>query len=135
MVNDKHGNPITGLLQKDLSLIDNGQSQQIRVFNSETSRPSVFSHTPLPPDTYTNRPEEQTSIPASVTVILPDELNTESGDQALAGKQVIDLLAKFSPKNMSPSIGLAMACKSCTTSPPTPQPSPSLGGLLRVCGL
>jgi VWFA-related protein len=98
IVNDKHGNPIAGLSQKDFSIVDNGQSQEIRVFNAETSRPSNLSRTPLPPDTHTNRPEEQINLPASVTVILLDALNTESADQALARKQVIDVLREIQPQ-------------------------------------
>ena len=98
IVNDKHGNPLTGLTQKDFSILDNGKPQEIRVFSSETNLPSVSSRTPLSPDTYTNRPEEQTNVPASVTVILLDALNTEAADQTLARKQVIRVLREIQPQ-------------------------------------
>jgi VWFA-related protein len=99
IVNDKHGNPITGLSQKDFTILDNGNRQEIRVFAAQTNHPSVPSRTtPLPLGTYTNRPEEQTNIPASVTVILLDALNTEPADRALARKQVIRVLQQIQPQ-------------------------------------
>lgn len=98
IVNDKHGNPLTGLTQKDFSIRDNGKPQEIRVFSAETNLPSPRPRTPLPPDTYTNRPEEQNNVPASVTVILLDALNTEAADQTLARKQVIRELRAIQPQ-------------------------------------
>jgi VWFA-related protein len=99
IVNDKHGNPITGLSQKDFTILDNGSQQEIRVFVAQTNLPSVPSRTiPLPLGTYTNRPEEQTNIPASVTVILLDALNTEPADRVLARKQVIRVLQQIQPQ-------------------------------------
>ena len=98
IVNDKHGNPITGLGQKDFFILDNGKLQEIRAFSAETNLPFAPSRTPLPPDTYTNRPEEQTNVPASVTVILLDALNTEAADQTLARKQVIRALREIQPQ-------------------------------------
>lgn len=98
IVNDRHGNPITGLTQKDFSISDNGKSQEVRVFSSETNLPSAPSAGLLPPDTYSNRPEEQTKIPASVTVILLDALNTEAADQTLARRQVIRMLKDIQPQ-------------------------------------
>jgi Ca-activated chloride channel homolog len=48
IVNDKHGNPIPGLAQKDFSILDNGKPQEVRVFSSETDVPSAPSAMPLP---------------------------------------------------------------------------------------
>jgi VWFA-related protein len=99
IVNDKHGNPITGLSQKDFTILDKGSQQEIRVFAAQTNLPSVPSRiTPLPLGTYTNRPEEQTNIPASITIILLDALNTEPADRVLARKQVIRVLQHIQPQ-------------------------------------
>ena len=98
IVNDKHGNPLTGLSQKDFSVFDNGKRQEIRGFSAETNLPSAPSRTALPADTYTNRPEELTDVPASVTVILLDALNTEAYDQTIASKQVIRVLKAIQPQ-------------------------------------
>jgi VWFA-related protein len=97
VVNDKHGNPIIGLLQDDFSIFDNGKRQPIRIFSAETNLPSAASPTLIPPEIYTNRPEERSKIPASVTVILLDALNTEVADQTLARKQVLQVLRKIQP--------------------------------------
>jgi VWFA-related protein len=97
VVNDKHGNPIIGLLQDDFSVFDNGKREPIRIFSAETNLPSAASPTPIPPEIYTNRPEERSNISASVTVILPDALNTEVADQTLARKQVLQVLRKIQP--------------------------------------
>jgi VWFA-related protein len=97
IVNDKHGKPITGLSQKDFTILDNGSQQKISVFAAQTNLPSVPSN-PLPQGIYTNRPEEQTNIPTSVTVILLDALNTEPADRVLARKQVIRVLQQIQPQ-------------------------------------
>ena len=96
-VNDKHGSPITGLPQDDFSIFDNGKRQPIRSFSAETNLPSAPPPSPIPPEIYTNRPEERGNIPASVTVILLDALNTEVADQTLARKQVLQVLRKIQP--------------------------------------
>jgi VWFA-related protein len=98
IVNDKHGSPMTGLDQKDFSVLDNGVPQEIQAFSSETSVPRASPPAELSPGTYTNRPEEQTKVPASVTVILLDALNTEAADQTLARKQVIRALKEVQPQ-------------------------------------
>jgi VWFA-related protein len=99
IVNDKHGNPVSGLSQNDFAIFDNGSQQEIRVFAAQTNLASVASRTTsLPPDTYTNRPEELTNIPASVTVILLDALNTEPADRVHARKQVIRVLQEIQPQ-------------------------------------
>ena len=97
IVNDKHGNPITGLTKDDFVLLDNKHPQQIQLFSAETNLPGDQVSAPLPPDTFTNRLSEHASVPASVTVILLDALNTEFADQALTRKQVLRFLPQASP--------------------------------------
>ncbi|HWZ97890.1 MAG TPA: VWA domain-containing protein [Candidatus Dormibacteraeota bacterium] len=99
VVNDKHGNPITGLAEKDFSILDNGKSQKIELFSAETNLPTALSFSSLPPGTYTNRPEELTNLPSSVTVILLDGLNTEASDQTLARRQVLRALQEIRPQD------------------------------------
>jgi VWFA-related protein len=98
IVNDKHGNPIAGLSRKDFTLLDNGKPQEITAFSTETNLPSIPSRAPLEPGTFTNRPEELSNLPASVTVILLDALNTAASDQTLARKQLIRVLQEIQPQ-------------------------------------
>jgi VWFA-related protein len=96
IVTDKHGKPLAGLTQNDFSVFDEGRPEQIRVFSSATNVPSASAA--LPPDVYTNRIEEKTHVPASVTVILLDALNTEAADQTFAQKQVLHVLDQLQPQ-------------------------------------
>jgi len=97
VVNDKHGNPITGLTKDDFELFDHKKRQEIRVFAEEAESHSAAS-APFVPNSYSNRadPQEHT---AGVTVILLDTLNTDFGDQALAQKQLLAFLATLQPQD------------------------------------
>lgn len=97
IVNDKHGNPITGLTKEDFSLLDNGKPQEIQVFSAETNMLQDQPPAALPLDVYTNRIAQHSDAPASVTLILLDALNTEFADQALARKQVLKALERLRP--------------------------------------
>src|SRR6202158_3363699 len=99
IVNDKHGNPITGLTKEDFVLLDNKRPQEIQLLSAETNLRRDLPQTPLPPDTFTNRLSEHGSVPASVTVILLDALNTEFADQALTRKQVLKFLEHLRPQD------------------------------------
>ena len=98
IVNDKHGNPITGLTQKDFALFDNGRAEEVHVFSAGNDVATGASSPPLPENVFTNRMEERTHVPASVTVILLDALNTEPADQSLAWKQVLKVLDQTRPE-------------------------------------
>jgi VWFA-related protein len=99
IVNDKHGNPITGLTKDDFVLLDNKRPQEIQLLSAETNLRGDQPQAPLPPDTFTNRLSEQAGVPASVTVILLDALNTEFADQALTRKQVLKFLEHLRPQD------------------------------------
>jgi VWFA-related protein len=99
IVNDKHGNPITGLTKEDFVLLDNKTPQEIQLFSAETNLPTAQSSSPAPPDTYSNHLAQDAAVPASVTLILLDALNTEFADQALTRKQVLRFLDKLRPQD------------------------------------
>ncbi len=99
IVNNKHGNPLTGLTKDDFVLLDNRHPQEIQLFSVETNLPRDQPPAPLPLDTFTNRLSEHASVPASVTVILLDALNTEFADQALTRKQVLKFLEQLRPQD------------------------------------
>jgi VWFA-related protein len=99
IVNDKHGNPVTGLTKNDFLLLDNRKPQEIQHFSAETNSPLEAPSVALPPDTYSNRLTEYASVPPSVTVILLDALNTQFADQALTRKQVLKFLNQVQPRD------------------------------------
>jgi VWFA-related protein len=99
VVHDKHGNPVTGLAKEDFVVLDEKKPQSIQVFSTQTNQLPDHPPPPLPPDTYTNRIEEKTGVPASVTVILLDGLNTKFEDQYQARQQVIKFLMQIQPQD------------------------------------
>jgi VWFA-related protein len=98
IVNDKHGNPVTGLKKEDFVLLDNKIPQEIQVFSVETNLPTAPPSAPAAPDTYSNQ-LRQNATPANVTLILLDALNTEFADQALTRKQVLRFLEQLRPQD------------------------------------
>ena len=99
VVEDKHGNPITGLKKDDFTILDDRQPQTISVFSVTTNRIPSTPSSPTPPDTFTNRISGSREVPSNVAVILLDGLNTEFIDQAFARQQVIDFLLQIKPQD------------------------------------
>ena len=84
IVQDKNGNPVTDLTKENFTLLEKGKEQFISTFALESSR-ALLSETPdLPPNTFSNRLENRTGAPNSITVILLDGLNTAIQDQTYA---------------------------------------------------
>jgi VWFA-related protein len=99
VVETKDGEPVEGLTKDDFSLYDEGKPQTISFFSVQSNQaPSREIH-PLPPGTFSNRLEQQADVPASVTVILLDGLNTHFEDQGFARKQIIKFLEQIQPKD------------------------------------
>jgi VWFA-related protein len=53
----------------------------------------------LPPNTFTNWPEQKSQVPTSVTVILLDALNSHIEDRQWVKKQVVHLLSTIRPED------------------------------------
>jgi len=101
---DHDGNPITGLTKDDFTVIDGGQQQRIAYFAEEATRiptPVAPAMTPTSASArmFTNRYEEQTGLPTSITVILLDSLNTRVRDMAYAQQQVAKFLLQLQPQD------------------------------------
>jgi len=98
VVRDKNG-PAAGLTKQDFTLLDNGKPQEIAVFSvrsssfksAETSgRPAVS----LPPGAVSNRLNRDGEVPATTTVILVDQKNTQRTDQAYAIQRIVKFIEK-----------------------------------------
>ena len=120
IVNDKHGNPITGLSQKDFTILDNGNQQEIRVFAAQTNHPSVPSRTtPLPLSTHTNRPEEQTNTSAASLSFSWTHSTRNPPTGRSPGSRSFRCYSKFNRRNTLP-LTSGDSTTSYTISQPTP---------------
>jgi VWFA-related protein len=99
VVQDKHGNPVTGLTKEDFVLLDEKKPQTIQVFSMQTNQLRATPPAALPPDVYTNRVQERAVVPTGITVILLDGLNTKFEDQTYARKQVVKFLQQIQPQD------------------------------------
>jgi VWFA-related protein len=110
VVEDKKGNPVTGLKQEDFTVLDEGKPQQIASFSAATPSRDQASPTPvrlLPPDVFTNRYDlKGEEAPGTVTVVLFDALNTAPEDQSYVRKEVIHFLQSLKPQDRVAVYGL-----------------------------
>jgi VWFA-related protein len=112
IVQDKNGNPVKGLTKDDFTLLDGGHPQRISYFAEEATRimnPSGLDSPGLAaaPNLFTNRYEEKTGVPTSVTVILLDALNTHFNDMSYARTQVAKFLKQLQPQDRIALYGLS----------------------------
>lgn len=99
---DGDGHPVTGLTQDDFKILDNGIPQKIVSFSQQSGRLTA-DVTPgvrlISANTFSNRVDETTGVPPSVTVILLDALNTDFHDMASARAQVVKVLRQLHPED------------------------------------
>jgi VWFA-related protein len=110
IVQNKRGQPIEDLEQKDFTLLDNGKPQMIALFSKESAATpgtpdstsgagtSDAKNEPAP-NVFGNRLRHGEERPGSVTVILLDALNTSFSDQAYARTQVLKFLRQLRPED------------------------------------
>jgi VWFA-related protein len=72
IVQDKDGNPVTGLTKDDFVLLDQGQKQQIATFSEQKSVLTAKSVAAASPNLFTNRFEEGANAQPPLTVIVID---------------------------------------------------------------
>ncbi len=114
VVEDKKGNPVTGLKQEDFTVLDEGKPQKIAFFTAaappSTQMPELTAAHPaslLPANAFTNRYDlKGQDPPAAVTVVLFDALNTAPQDQSFVRKEVIRLLQTLKPQDHVAVYGL-----------------------------
>jgi VWFA-related protein len=94
--------PVRGLKKEDFTLYDQGEPQDIAMFSEESSeaRPaSTIAAAPAESNVFSNRVEQRTGAPPTVTVILIDELNTQFNDKVYAKDQVVKFLQQVRPND------------------------------------
>jgi VWFA-related protein len=90
---DKDGKPVTDLRQEEFQLLDNGLSQDIRLFLNESERSSI-ARPPLPPGTFTNRGASRPGEHSGYSVIVLDTLVTSLADEMQGGSGAIWAIQK-----------------------------------------
>ncbi|HSB18014.1 MAG TPA: VWA domain-containing protein [Bryobacteraceae bacterium] len=91
LVQDRKGDPISGLTRDDFVLLDEGTPQQITDFSVESGGPSLGPRTPVSP----NDPAVRGSrMPIAATAVLFDRLNTSTDDQFYAKRELLKFLRK-----------------------------------------
>jgi VWFA-related protein len=98
IVRDHKGDPVRDLKQEDFQLFDNGKPQKISVFSMD-SNAVLPQAAPLPPNMFTNQLRQRSAVPASVTVILIDQINTHYQDQNWAKQQLVKYLKTIRPED------------------------------------
>ena len=99
---DSEGHPIPGLTQDDFTILDRGVPQKIVSFTKNAARLTADvapSARPVSANTFSNRVDEKTGVPPSVTVILLDALDTDFHDMASARGQVVKFLRQIHPED------------------------------------
>jgi VWFA-related protein len=99
IVQDKKGEPVTGLTKEDFTLLDKGQPQRIAFFSEESGALGPAPAQPLPPNTFSNRYEQTGQMPGSVTVILLDALNTPQSVQSYMRYSAVKVLRQLNPQD------------------------------------
>lgn len=77
MVRDKNG-PVAGLSKDDFVLTDRGIARDIRIFSADSTGTHNIVNTP-PPNTFSDAPQYGPNSPASISIVLLDNLNTLYG--------------------------------------------------------
>jgi VWFA-related protein len=115
VVEDKKGNPVSGLKQEDFTVLDEGKPQRIAFFTAatpplaalSTEQPAPKPVQLLPANAFTNRYDlKGQDAPGAVTVVLFDALNTAPQDQSFVRKEVIHFLQALKPQDHVAVYGL-----------------------------
>src|SRR5450432_1258131 len=107
VVEDKKGNPVSGLKQEDFTVLDEGQPQRIAFFSAQALETAPPAARLLPPNVCTNRYDlKGEQPPGAVTVVLFDALNTSPEDQSYVRKEVIHFLESVQPQDHVAVYGL-----------------------------
>lgn len=97
VVTKPSGEPVSGLLQRDFTVLEDGKPQAIDFFEEHSAPADAASPaSPLPPDVFTNQPAAASD---TGTALLVDELNTAPQDQHAMFSAVEGFLENLPPRS------------------------------------
>jgi VWFA-related protein len=85
-VTDKHGNPVTGLIEDDFRILDNGKPQKLASFEEHREQPAKLAEALATPGNFSN--DYLRHPPAQVNVILFDTTTIGVADQMYLFQQM-----------------------------------------------
>src|SRR3984885_420009 len=74
IVQDKNGQPVTGLTKDDFTILDQGQPQTLASFAEQANKVTTTLVSAAAASTFSNRVQERSGAPPNVSVILIDSL-------------------------------------------------------------
>jgi VWFA-related protein len=98
LVHDRDGKSVPDLTKDDFTILDDKHPQQIQFFSVVKTEILPAAADPLPPGTFSNE-LDQRGVPANLTVVLLDALNTSFADQAFSRSQLAKLLLTLQPQD------------------------------------
>ena len=106
IVQDKNGQPVTGLTKDDFTILDQGQPQTLASFAEQANKVTTTLVSAAAASTFSNRVQERYGAPPNVSVILIDSLNmldnygeVSRSNMSMARAQVVKFLAKVQPQD------------------------------------
>jgi VWFA-related protein len=97
VVHDRKGSPVSDLKKQEFSLSEEGAPQQIAFFQVQSANQLVARPAKLGKNMFSNMLEQRDGVPASVSVILLDLLNTSWSDIYQARAAIIKYLRQIQP--------------------------------------
>jgi VWFA-related protein len=88
---DAKGNRLTDLKKEDFAVFENGQRQEIALFEHVTTKAEVMKTAAVPEGVFTNTVERG---PDRITIFVLDLLNSRKEEQKEARKQLLEFLSK-----------------------------------------
>ena len=92
VVTDSDGHPISGLKKEDFTLLQDGKTQSIAIFEEVSTRPTLIQHASTPEGEFTNT-LVAAPHPQRLSIIVIDTMHSGFADQAYARQQLIKYLA------------------------------------------
>jgi VWFA-related protein len=91
----QHRHPVIGLAKSDFTVLEDGEPQQIQMFEAHVAPgPGARPQPQLPPHEYSNISSE---TPTSINIVLFDVLNTPLIDQPYVREQMVQFLKTLPP--------------------------------------
>jgi len=91
--------PVSDLTKNEFTLLEQGRPVPISLFSVNSSKAVAQKAAPMPPNTFSNYFEQQSSRPSAITVILLDSINTPVANQMYARQELVKFVREVQPED------------------------------------